>query len=80
MQEIGHVAPEATDGGPISLVETGDKIKLDLNNRKLDLLVDEKVLEKRKANWKPAQPRYTTGVLGKYSRLVGTSSKGAVCN
>ena len=77
---IGHVAPEATDGGPISLVETGDKIKLDLNNRKLDLLVDEKVLEKRKANWKPAQPRYTTGVLGKYSRLVGTSSKGAVCN
>ena len=77
---IGHVAPEATDGGPISLVETGDKIKLDLNNRKLDLLVDEKVLEQRKANWKPAQPRYTTGVLGKYSRLVGTSSKGAVCN
>lgn len=77
---IGHVAPEATDGGPISLVETGDKIKLDLNNRKLDLLVDAKVLEKRKANWKPAQPRYTTGVLGKYSRLVGTSSKGAVCN
>ena len=77
---IGHVAPEATDGGPISLVETGDKIKLDLNNRKLDLLVDEKVLDQRKANWKPAQPRYTTGVLGKYSRLVGTSSKGAVCN
>ena len=77
---IGHVAPEATDGGPISLVETGDKIKLDLNNRKLDLLVDAKVLDQRKANWKPAQPRYTTGVLGKYSRLVGTSSKGAVCN
>ena len=49
---IGHVAPEATDGGPISLVETGDKIKLDLNNRKLDLLVDEKVLDQRKANWK----------------------------
>ena len=77
---IGHVAPEATDGGPIALVETGDKIKLDLNNRRLDLLVDEKTLEQRKANWKPAQPRYTTGVLGKYARLVGSSAKGAVCN
>ncbi len=77
---IGHVAPEATDGGPIALVETGDKIKLDLTNRRLDLLVDEKTLEQRKANWKPAQPRYTTGVLGKYARLVGTSAKGAVCN
>ncbi len=77
---IGHVAPEATDGGPIALVETGDKIKLDLTNRRLDLLVDEKTLEQRKANWKPAQPRYTTGVLGKYARLVGSSAKGAVCN
>ncbi len=77
---IGHVAPEATDGGPIALVETGDKIKLDLTNRRLDLLVDEETLAKRKATWKPAAPRYTTGVLGKYARLVGTSAKGAVCN
>jgi len=77
---IGHVAPEATDGGPIALVETGDKIKLDLTNRRLDLLVDEQTLAKRKTNWKPAAPRYTTGVLGKYARLVGTSAKGAVCN
>ncbi|MFM1826544.1 MAG: Dihydroxy-acid dehydratase [Actinomycetota bacterium] len=77
---IGHVAPEATDGGPIALVETGDKIKLDLTNRRLDLLVDEETLTKRKATWKPAAPRYTTGVLGKYARLVGTSAKGAVCN
>ena len=77
---IGHVAPEATDGGPIALVETGDKIKLDLTNRRLDLLVDEETLAKRKTNWKPAAPRYTTGVLGKYARLVGTSAKGAVCN
>ncbi|MFM8212841.1 MAG: dihydroxy-acid dehydratase, partial [Actinomycetes bacterium] len=77
---IGHVAPEATDGGPIALVETGDKIKLDLTNRRLDLLVDEDTLAKRKTNWKPAAPRYTTGVLGKYARLVGTSAKGAVCN
>ncbi len=77
---IGHVAPEATDGGPIALVETGDKIKLDLTNRRLDLLVDEETLAKRKTNWNPAEPRYTTGVLGKYARLVGTSAKGAVCN
>ncbi|MFZ9908318.1 MAG: dihydroxy-acid dehydratase [Candidatus Nanopelagicales bacterium] len=77
---IGHVAPEATDGGPIALVETGDKIKLDLTNRRLDLLVDEETLAKRKTAWKPAPARYTTGVLGKYARLVGTSAKGAVCN
>jgi len=77
---IGHVAPEATDGGPIALVETGDKIKLDLTNRRLDLLVDEETLAKRKTTWKPAPARYTTGVLGKYARLVGTSAKGAVCN
>ena len=77
---IGHVAPEATDGGPIALVETGDKIKLDLTNRRLDLLVDEETLAKRKITWKPAPARYTTGVLGKYARLVGTSAKGAVCN
>ena len=77
---IGHVAPEATDGGPIALAQTGDKIRLDLEARKLDLLVDAAELEKRKATWKPAQPRYTTGILGKYAKLVGSSAKGAVCS
>ena len=77
---IGHVAPEATDGGPIALAQTGDKIRLDLEARKLDLLVDAAELEKRRATWKPAQPRYTTGILGKYAKLVGSSAKGAVCN
>ena len=77
---IGHVAPEATDGGPIALAQTGDKIRLDLEARKLDLLVDDAELTKRRASWKPAEPRYTTGILGKYAKLVGTSAKGAVCN
>ena len=77
---IGHVAPEATDGGPIALAQTGDKIRLDLEARKLDLLVDGAELEKRRATWKPAQPRYTTGILGKYAKLVGSSAKGAVCS
>jgi len=77
---IGHVAPEATDGGPIALAQTGDKIRLDLEARKLDLLVDDAELAKRRASWKPAEPRYTTGILGKYAKLVGTSAKGAVCN
>ncbi len=77
---IGHVAPEATDGGPIALAQTGDKIRLDLAARKLDLLVDDAELAKRRASWKPAEPRYTTGILGKYAKLVGSSAKGAVCN
>ena len=77
---IGHVAPEGTDGGPIALAQTGDKIRLDLAARKLDLLVDDAELAKRRASWKPAEPRYTTGILGKYAKLVGSSAKGAVCN
>ena len=77
---IGHVAPEATDGGPIALAQTGDKIRLDLSARRLDLLVDDAELEKRRATWKPAAPRYTTGILGKYAKLVGSSAKGAVCS
>jgi dihydroxy-acid dehydratase len=77
---IGHVAPEATDGGPIALAQTGDKIRLDLEARKLDLLVDDAELAKRRASWKPTEPRYTTGILGKYAKLVGSSAKGAVCN
>ena len=77
---IGHVAPEATDGGPIALAKTGDKIRLDLEGRRLDLLVDDAELDKRRASWKPAAPRYTSGVLGKYAKLVGSSANGAVCN
>jgi dihydroxy-acid dehydratase len=76
---IGHVAPEATDGGPIAFVRDGDPIRLDVGARTLDLLVDDAELERRKAEWSPPAPRYPTGVLGKYSRLVGSAAQGAVC-
>ena len=77
---VGHVAPEAVDGGPIALVKDGDLIRIDTKNRTLDLLVDDSELEKRKANFKPLPARYTSGVLGKYSKLVKSASKGAVCD
>ncbi|TAL20907.1 MAG: dihydroxy-acid dehydratase [Frankiales bacterium] len=75
---VGHVAPEATDGGPIALVQDGDPIRLDLEASTLDLLVDEAELDRRRAGWKPLEPRYTTGVLGKYAKLVGSAAQGAV--
>jgi dihydroxy-acid dehydratase len=77
---IGHVAPEATHGGPIGLAKTGDKIRLDMNTKTLDLLVEADELDKRKKEFKPAEPRYTTGVLGKYAKLVGSAAYGAVCD
>jgi dihydroxy-acid dehydratase len=77
---IGHVAPEAPDAGPIAFVKNGDRIKLDMKSRTLDLLVDPAEIEKRRVGWKPAPPRYTTGVLGKYARAVGSAASGAVCN
>jgi len=75
---VGHVAPEATDGGPIALVQDGDRIRLDVPARTLDLLVEVEELERRRAGWKPLEPRYTTGVLGKYAKLVGSAAQGAV--
>jgi dihydroxy-acid dehydratase len=76
---VGHVAPEAATGGAIALVEDGDPIRLDVPARTLDLLVDSDVLDKRRAGWKPLPPRYETGVLAKYARLVGSAAQGAVC-
>jgi dihydroxy-acid dehydratase len=75
---VGHVAPEATDGGPIALVQDGDRIRLDLDAGTLDLLVEADELERRRAGWKPLEPRYTTGVLGKYAKLVGSAAHGAI--
>ena len=75
---VGHIAPEATDGGPIALVHEGDTIRLDLGARTLDLVVDQAVLDERRAGWKPLEPRYTTGVLGKYAKLVGSAAQGAI--
>jgi len=77
---VGHVAPEAVDGGPIALVKNGDRIRIDITKRTLDLLVDEKELAKRKSEFKPIAHKYKTGVLAKYSKLVGSASKGAVCD
>lgn len=77
---VGHVSPEAVDGGPIALVKNGDRIRIDVKARKLDLLVDEKELAERRKNFKPLPPRYTYGVLSKYVKLVGSASRGAVCD
>jgi len=77
---IGHVAPEAVDGGPIAFVRDGDKIKIDVANFGLDLLVDETELAKRREGWKPNPPRYTSGVLGKYAKLAQGAEKGAITN
>ncbi|WP_371152531.1 dihydroxy-acid dehydratase [Buchananella felis] len=75
---VGHVAPEAVDGGPIALVRDGDKIRLDVANARLDLLVDEAELAERAKTFEPLPPRYTRGVLGKYIKLVHSASEGAV--
>lgn len=76
---VGHVAPEAVDGGPIAFVRDGDRIRLDVSNGLLDVLVDEKDMETRRQGWEPLPPRYTRGVLAKYTKLVGSASNGAVC-
>ena len=75
---IGHVAPEAVDGGPIALVADGDRIAIDVTGHRVDLLVDEAELERRRQALKPFEPRYTTGVLAKYARLVTGAERGAV--
>lgn len=77
---VGHIAPEAVDGGPIAHVQDGDRIRLDVANGTLDLLVDADELAERAAGWEPLPPRYTRGVLAKYARLVGSASIGAVCD
>jgi dihydroxy-acid dehydratase len=75
---IGHVAPEAVDGGPIALVSDGDRIVVDVEGHTIDLVVDEAELERRRATLKHPEPRYTTGVLAKYARLVTGAERGAV--
>ena len=75
---IGHIAPEAVDGGPIGLLRDGDLIRVDIATRTLDLLVDEEELASRRQSWQPLPPRYTRGVLAKYSKLVHSASVGAI--
>ena len=76
---VGHIAPEAVNGGPIAFIKDGDRVRIDTVNRTLDLLVDPAELEKRKVGWKPLEHKYTRGVLAKYCKVVGSASIGAVC-
>jgi dihydroxy-acid dehydratase len=77
---VGHVAPEAVDGGPIAFVEDGDRIVIDAAEHTIDLLVDDATLEARRANWKLPEPRYTSGFLAKYARLAQGAETGAITN
>ncbi len=76
---VGHIAPEAVDAGPIAFLQDGDRIRLDVANGTLDVLVDPAEFEARKAGFEPPPARYTTGVLAKYTKLVGSAAGGAVC-
>ena len=75
---VGHVSPEAFVGGPIALVQEGDPIAIDAENRRIDLQVDDEDLDRRRAAWRPREPRYASGALAKYAKLVGSASRGAV--
>ncbi len=77
---VGHIAPEAVDGGPIAFVRDGDRITLDVANGTLELHVSDEELAARRIGWEPIPARFTTGVLGKYQKLVGSASRGAVLN
>lgn len=75
---VGHISPEAVDGGPIAFIKDGDRIRIDVKNRTLDLLVDPAELEARKVGWKPIPHKFTRGVLAKFSKGVSSASEGAV--
>ena len=75
---IGHVAPEAVDGGPIAFVREGDRIFIDVNAHQIDLLVDEAEIERRKGEWVLPEPRYKQGFLAKYARLARGAEEGAI--
>lgn len=77
---VGHIAPEAVDGGPIAFVKDGDRIRLDVANGTLDLLVEKNEFDSRKAGFEPLPPVYKSGVLAKYTKLVGSAAVGAVCS
>ena len=76
----GHVAPEAAHGGPIAVVRNGDTIAFDIKTRRLDLEISEEEMQARLRQWSPPPPRYTTGVMAKYAKLVSSASQGAVTN
>jgi len=75
---VGHVAPEAAVGGPIAVVEDGDRVIIDVENGRLDLAVPEDEIKRRLSRWQPPPPRYRSGLLAKYASLVTSASMGAV--
>ena len=75
---IGHVSPEAAVGGPVALVEEGDMIRIDIPGLRITLDVTEEELERRKREWKPREPKVTTGYLARYAALVTSGNRGAV--
>src|SRR5436853_7586719 len=77
---VGHVAPEAVDGGPIAFVADGDGIVIDATAQTIDLLVDPAEIAKRVSDWKLPEPRYTSGFLAKYAKLAQGAEKGAITN
>jgi len=76
---IGHISPEAAEGGPIALIQEGDRIKIDIPAKTLTLLVEDAELARRKASWRPPEPKIKSGYLARYSRMVSSGSQGAVC-
>jgi len=75
---IGHISPEAADGGPIALVHEGDPISIDIPSRRLTLLVEDAELDRRRADWAPKPLKITHGYLGRYARMVSSGATGAV--
>jgi dihydroxy-acid dehydratase len=75
----GHVAPEAAKGGPIAAVQDGDVVVIDVDRRRIDVDLSEQELQARLARWQPPKPRYATGVMAKYAKLVSSAAQGAIC-
>ena len=75
---VGHVSPEAAEGGTIGLVRNGDPILIDIPNKKIELKISEEELSKRREEWKPLKPRMNFGWLGRYQKMVANASQGAI--
>ena len=75
---MGHIAPEAAVGGPLALLKDGDRVRIDTDARRIDVLVDDAALSRRRAAWAAPQPRHTAGLLAKYAQCVGQADAGAV--
>ena len=75
---VGHISPEAAEGGPIAIIENGDEVEIDIQNRSINLLVDEEIIKERLSKWKRPEPKFKTGYLGLYSRVASSGSKGGV--